>query len=90
MQYRYIADGWLGALIGNRLYFDFSVDDRFNDSLAGLVKELGDKGLTSATPPKGTVVCLPHDMLIIRNMMQLAVWFTSFSSNRTRDSDCPD
>ncbi|ELT88039.1 hypothetical protein CAPTEDRAFT_72731, partial [Capitella teleta] len=48
MQKRYSPDGWLGALLGNRLFFDFSVDDHFPSSFQGLLKELGDKGLATS------------------------------------------
>lgn len=51
MQYRYQADGWLGALLGNKLYFDFSSDNKFEQSLIGLEKELGNRGHPSIPHP---------------------------------------
>ena len=48
MQHMYYPDGWLGALIGNQLYFDFSAEDKFDDSIDNVIKELrivGTEGL---------------------------------------------
>lgn len=44
LQPRYYPDGWLGALVGNKLVFDFSNWDRYDMSFKSLVKELGDRG----------------------------------------------
>ena len=44
LQGNYKADGWLGILCGDKLYFDFSEEDRFQKSIASLFKELGDQG----------------------------------------------
>ena len=51
LQTRYVADGWLGAMVGNKLYFDFSSSEKFQESLEGLVKEIGDRGRVN--PGKG-------------------------------------
>ena len=52
LQPRYRADGWLGALCGNKLYFDFSKEEKICVSLNALVKELGDRGkLTDNSKP---------------------------------------
>ena len=44
LQPKYQPDGWLGALAGNRLYFDFSMEEKFNASVGALIKELGERG----------------------------------------------
>lgn len=41
LQKNYDPDGWLGALIGTTLYFDFSQPTKYNNSMRGLIKELG-------------------------------------------------
>jgi len=38
---RYIPDGWLGALCGNNLIYDFSVPAKHADSFHGLLNGLG-------------------------------------------------
>ena len=49
---KYQADGWLGALVGNKLYFDLSRADKFDSSFQGLLKELGPLG----KPSKGELL----------------------------------
>ncbi|XP_019630155.1 PREDICTED: uncharacterized protein LOC109474307 [Branchiostoma belcheri] len=44
LQPRYDPDGWLGALVGMKLYFDLSTEDRMNENMDGFIKELGDRG----------------------------------------------
>ena len=45
---RYLADGWLGALAGNKLYFDFSSEEKFKPSMEKVLKELGSRGKVGA------------------------------------------
>jgi hypothetical protein len=40
LQQGYYPDGWLGALAGSKLVFDFSVPSKYEDSVKHLVKEL--------------------------------------------------
>jgi hypothetical protein len=40
LQQGYNPDGWLGALVGNKLYFDFSQATKYEDSIKRLIKEL--------------------------------------------------
>ncbi|XP_077984364.1 uncharacterized protein LOC144438999 [Glandiceps talaboti] len=40
----YSPDGWLGILVGTRLYFDFSSDELLEKNFDNLVRELGEKG----------------------------------------------
>ncbi|KAK3105910.1 hypothetical protein FSP39_008398 [Pinctada imbricata] len=47
LQSNYNPDGWLGMLIGTRLYFDFSNETEMDGMLAKLVKELGTRGKTT-------------------------------------------
>lgn len=47
LQHRYVPDGWLGMLIGTRLYFDISSDDRIDQQIENVLKELGNRGKIS-------------------------------------------
>ncbi|KAK6179294.1 hypothetical protein SNE40_011688 [Patella caerulea] len=51
MQNPYHPDGWLGAVIGSRLYFDFSGESEveFEDSFSKLLRELGKQGILQST-----------------------------------------
>ena len=40
LQHRYDPDGWLGIIKGTKLHFDFSVEDKFEASLQGLLREI--------------------------------------------------
>jgi hypothetical protein len=40
LENRYYPDGWLGALCGNNLIYDFSVPIKFEDSMTGLIGSL--------------------------------------------------
>ncbi|XP_019627897.1 PREDICTED: uncharacterized protein LOC109472555 [Branchiostoma belcheri] len=44
MEDSYKPDGWLGFLVGARLYFNFDCQDKFEDVMARLIKEIGDRG----------------------------------------------
>ncbi|XP_078615831.1 uncharacterized protein LOC144884404 isoform X1 [Branchiostoma floridae x Branchiostoma japonicum] len=44
MEDSYRPDGWLGFLVGARLYFNFDCRDRFEDVMARLMREIGDRG----------------------------------------------
>eukprot|EP00058_Branchiostoma_floridae_P006696 XP_002592184.1 hypothetical protein BRAFLDRAFT_88079 [Branchiostoma floridae] len=44
LQPQYDPDGWLGALVGTKLYFDLSTEDRMNENMDGFIKGLGDRG----------------------------------------------
>eukprot|EP00301_Raphidiophrys_heterophryoidea_P005359 c12257_g1_i7.p1 GENE.c12257_g1_i7~~c12257_g1_i7.p1 ORF type:complete len:662 (+),score=203.09 c12257_g1_i7:726-2711(+) len=41
---RYTADGWLGALVGTKLYYDFTNEANFDKTMDQLVKALGEWG----------------------------------------------
>jgi len=50
LEARYFPDGWLGALCGNNLIYDFSIPAKHEDSFHGLMNGLsryvgGDTGL---------------------------------------------
>ncbi|CAH1238555.1 Hypp5602 [Branchiostoma lanceolatum] len=47
MEAKYKPDGWLGAILGAKLYFDFSAQHKFEDSIGKLTKELGQRGKTA-------------------------------------------
>ena len=40
LENKYNPDGWLGIMIGTKLWFDFSVQNKFEASLQGLIKEI--------------------------------------------------
>ena len=44
MESSYKPSGWLGALMGTRLYFDMSESSRISTKSVALVKELGSMG----------------------------------------------
>lgn len=44
MQKKYNPDGWLGAMLGAKLFFDFSGKYPFEKSFSGLIKELRGRG----------------------------------------------
>ena len=44
LEFRYDPDDWLGIMIGNRLYFDFSREEKFEQSIQGLIREIGKRG----------------------------------------------
>ena len=44
MQRKYRGDGWLGMLVGTKLWFDFSSKQSIEPSVTKLIKELGDRG----------------------------------------------
>ena len=49
LQPRYYPDGWLGALTGSKLVFDFSDANNYDVMYSELVRELGSRGLADDT-----------------------------------------
>ena len=49
LQREYIPDGWLGILVGTRLYFDVYSEDQLDVQVPRLIKELRDRGKISPT-----------------------------------------
>nr|KAG5697020.1 hypothetical protein BaRGS_005473 [Batillaria attramentaria] len=45
VQSGYRPDGWLGILVGSRLYFDFSSEAHAQNNLPKLIRELGNRGV---------------------------------------------
>lgn len=56
LQKRYRPDGWLGAILGAKLYFDFSGKYPFEKTFQGMAKELRGRGQvsTNSSPLGGT------------------------------------
>lgn len=55
LQKKYRPDGWLGFILGAKLYFDFSGKYPFDKSFTGLLKELRGRGqVTPNTTPVGS------------------------------------
>ena len=46
LQPGYVPDGWLGILVGTRLYFDLSDPTGLDEQLTRAVRELGSRGRT--------------------------------------------
>ena len=44
MAEKHDADGWLGVLLGSRLYYRVDTDDQLNNNFPALIRALGDKG----------------------------------------------
>ncbi len=44
LQSGYVPDGWLGLMVGTRLYFDFTSDDNINKEMPRLLREIGSRG----------------------------------------------
>lgn len=44
LQLKYYPDGWLGILVGSKLVFDCSVQNKIEDSIRHLIRELGNTG----------------------------------------------
>ncbi|XP_077867140.1 uncharacterized protein LOC144356158 [Saccoglossus kowalevskii] len=49
IQSDYQPDGWLGILLGTKLYFDFSAATRPEKEMPKLLRELGNRGMSSQT-----------------------------------------
>ena len=47
VEVKYLPDGWLGALVGNSLFFDISTPDKLKINFDNFVRELGDRGKVS-------------------------------------------
>jgi hypothetical protein len=58
LQPGYRPDGWLGILVGSRLYFDFSTDDSAVTNFPKLVKELGNRGKVQVPVPSNKTVAV--------------------------------
>ena len=44
LEKNYQPDGWLGFIVGAKLWIDFAKKADFKDSMQKLMKEVGDKG----------------------------------------------
>jgi len=47
LQHDYVPDGWLGILVGTRLYFDVYTEQLLENQIPRLVKELRNRGKIS-------------------------------------------
>uniref|UniRef100_A0A1I8IB28 TIR domain-containing protein n=1 Tax=Macrostomum lignano TaxID=282301 RepID=A0A1I8IB28_9PLAT len=53
MEPKYQPDGWLGLLMGSKMFYDFSDEDLFEESFANLLKELGGRGKAQLADSSG-------------------------------------
>ncbi|XP_025080765.1 uncharacterized protein LOC112556198 isoform X2 [Pomacea canaliculata] len=71
MQKKYRPDGWLGAILGAKLFFDFSGKYPFEKSMQGLLKELRGRGqlshMTDSTDEVDGLIAAENHMLIEGN-----------------------
>ena len=44
MDYKYKPDGWLGIIVGSKLWIDFSERHKLEININKLIKELGNRG----------------------------------------------
>ncbi|XP_053382963.1 uncharacterized protein LOC128549690 [Mercenaria mercenaria] len=59
MERGYIPDGWLGFIVGTKLFFEFSPKYPFEDKMKALLKELSQVlGETADTPDSGEIIRL--------------------------------
>lgn len=63
MQPQYDADGWLGAIVGTKIYYKVTSPDEIGNAVKGVLKELKKIGLkaasTTASDPKPTTPTVP-------------------------------
>lgn len=50
---RYVPDGWLGIIVGTRLYFDFTSPRDYDHVMTNLLRELGSRGRLCDTVDSG-------------------------------------
>ena len=53
MESNYRPDGWLGIIMGSKLWIDFSSGQNISDSVEKLKKELGTRGKRESAAKKG-------------------------------------
>ena len=46
MEKNYEADGWLGMLVGAKLWIEFTDEEKFEDSMIILMREISERGKT--------------------------------------------
>ena len=59
MEKNYQPDGWLGLVIATELYFEFTDEEKFDDSMIKLMREIGERGKT------GVEMIAPSDVVDI-------------------------
>ncbi|XP_064636799.1 uncharacterized protein LOC135493401 isoform X2 [Lineus longissimus] len=57
---RYSADGWLGIMLGTKMYYNFTRSDGFEDKFKELTRALGNKGKISVAKKDSDRVPCPH------------------------------
>ncbi|CAH1780045.1 unnamed protein product [Owenia fusiformis] len=62
MEKGYRADGWLGMLLGTKLFFNFSGKYPFEDKMRELIKELGNQGKGQSVDQTDVAQSLPMSM----------------------------
>ncbi|XP_013394066.1 uncharacterized protein LOC106161607 isoform X2 [Lingula anatina] len=49
LQQQYLPDGWLGIMLGTKLWFDISTEEFVNENLPRVAKEIGPRGRVNGT-----------------------------------------
>ena len=44
MEKNYQPDGWLGFVVGSKLWIEFTGEEEFQDSMIKLIREIGERG----------------------------------------------
>ena len=87
LQPGYTPDGWLGILVGTRLYFDLSSPVTFESELKKLTIEIGDRGrlaspflrhLSSMSTPSPRSVSHSPDLMERQQGLTLLLFLCSF------------
>ncbi|XP_070550084.1 uncharacterized protein [Ptychodera flava] len=97
MESYYKPDGWLGMLMGVKLYIDFSGSYQYDDQVKKLIKELGERGkkvvsMTEETSPVtkkfttvGSVPMLNYHNVVCWNSQDVQNWATEIGLESCRD-----
>lgn len=91
---RYVPDGWLGIIVGTRLYFDFTSPRDYDHVMTNLLRELGSRGrlfdtvdssrgmVTRDTLYSGAIPRLLNHFLIVFLYLLLTFFLTVCSKTR--------
>ena len=81
MEANYEPDGWLGILLGTKLYYNFFSDEHMASSMESLIKEIGNRGRanrsTDEIDSKKFVLllfCVLHDFHLCIHQAQIVGW----------------
>lgn len=73
LQRSYKPDGWLGIILGAKLFFDFSGKYNFETKMEDLFRELGDKGKEGLIKAEEVLVNIIY-ILNIEPVFKRTIW----------------